>query len=163
MQSKPEERWAQLWVLATRGFALGRDSDHGPDHWQRVENNGVRIIAGAGAGDVTVVRLFAVLHDSQRTNEFHDPEHGQRAADWARAIRRELFELDDERFEQLQYALIWHDKGKVNDDPTIGACWDADRLDLPRVGIQPHPRLMSTPFARSLLSNPAKYSRWRTR
>ncbi len=151
-----------LWTVATRRFALGPDSDHGPHHWQRVERNALRIVEGAGAGDLVVVRLFAVLHDSKRQSEFHDPEHGQRAADWARQIRGDLFELDEMRFDQLQYALIWHDRGLVSDDPTIGACWDGDRLDLPRVGIQPHPRFMSTAFARSLLSNPAAYRRWRT-
>ena len=34
--------------------------------------------------------------------------------------------------------------GLVSEDPTVGACWDADRLDLPRVGIQPDPALFST-------------------
>ena len=28
------------------------------------------------------------------------------------------------------------------------ACWDADRLDLLRVGIVPDPRRLCTPFAR---------------
>jgi len=28
---------------------------------------------------------------------------------------------------------------------TVGCCWDADRLDLPRVGIVPEARFMSTP------------------
>ena len=27
--------------------------------------------------------------------------------------------------------------GRVSDDPTIGTCWDADRLHLPRVAIEP--------------------------
>ena len=30
------------------------------------------------------------------------------------------------------------------DDATIGTCWDADRLELPRVGIRPDPRYFST-------------------
>jgi uncharacterized protein len=28
--------------------------------------------------------------------------------------------------------------------PTIGVCWDADRLDLTRVGIMPDPEFFST-------------------
>src|SRR5262249_24487970 len=47
-------------------------------------------------------------------------------------------------FALLYYACAWHERGRVSDDPTIGACWDADRLDLPRVGTQPMPELMST-------------------
>jgi hypothetical protein len=34
-------------------------------------------------------------------------------------------------------------------DPTIGACWDADRLNLWRVGVAPARRLLSTAAARS--------------
>jgi hypothetical protein len=31
-----------------------------------------------------------------------------------------------------------------------GACWDADRLDLTRIGLRPEPRFMSTAVGRSL-------------
>jgi len=30
----------------------------------------------------------------------------------------------------------------------VGACWDADRFNLWRVGIEPDPRYLSTPAAR---------------
>lgn len=41
---------------------------------------------------------------------------------------------------------VFHDAERENesDEPTIGTCWDADRMDLPRVGIQPDPQKMST-------------------
>jgi uncharacterized protein len=32
----------------------------------------------------------------------------------------------------------------VSEHPTIGTCWDADRLDLGRVGARPDPKYMST-------------------
>ena len=35
----------------------------------------------------------------------------------------------------------------MSDDPTIGTCWDADRLHLPRVSIEPNPAFFSTPAA----------------
>ena len=35
-------------------------------------------------------------------------------------------------------------EGCVHADPTIGTCWDADRLDLWRVGITPHARFLRT-------------------
>jgi hypothetical protein len=38
--------------------------------------------------------------------------------------------------------------GGTTSDPTIGACWDADRLDLWRLGRRPDPMLLSTPAAR---------------
>jgi hypothetical protein len=39
----------------------------------------------------------------------------------------------------------------VSADGTIGTCWDADRLDLPRVGIWPSAALLSTDAAGELL------------
>jgi uncharacterized protein len=132
-----------LWRRAASQFQLGEHSLHGPRHWRAVHYNGMSLCNETGAY-VFVVRLFAVLHDSQRFNEVSDPHHGDRAASWAKTLRGELFELDDERFGRLRYALIWHDKGLTSDDPTIGTCWDADRLDLPRVGIPPIARFMST-------------------
>jgi len=140
--------WPFLWSLAADGFALGIDSIHGPSHWQRVERNALQI-AATNAADVTIVRLFAILHDSQRLNESTDPEHGLRAANWAKHLRNVHFTLDDARFNLLSEACIWHDSGRVSEDPTIGACWDADRLELPRVGIQPAKRFMSTVFGKS--------------
>lgn len=39
-------------------------------------------------------------------------------------------------------------RGLTTTNPTIGCCWDADRLDLGRVGIEPDPELMSTDAGR---------------
>jgi uncharacterized protein len=144
-----EPDWPGLWALASRRFALGNFSLHGPDHWQRVERNALEIAPHSGA-DVTIIRLFAVLHDSHRQNEGHDPGHGARAAEWARTLSDDArhFTLNAPRLELICEAMTWHDKGCVSEDPTIGTCWDADRLDLPRVGIRPEPRLMSTRYAR---------------
>ena len=122
---------------------MGEYSLHGPDHWRRVEGNGLMLARETGA-DVFVVRLFAVLHDCRRQSEGSDPRHGERAAETAAAWRGVHFALDDARFALLTMALIEHDRGLTSDDPTIGTCWDADRLDLVRCGVRPDPRLMST-------------------
>jgi hypothetical protein len=58
----------------------------------------------------------------------------------------------------LTEALTHHDKGLVSKDPTIGVCWDADRLTLWRLNRQPDPALLSTPAARALTSRAA--SQW---
>lgn len=50
--------------------------------------------------------------------------------------------------EVLVEALADHDRGLVTDHPTIGACWDADRLALWRVGITPDPARLCTAHAR---------------
>src|SRR4051812_29752664 len=132
-----------IWRFVRGQFPLGPDSIHGPRHWRNVEQNGVALAKETGA-DVTVVSLFAVFHDSRRENEWTDHEHGLRGAELARQQRRRLYDVTDEQLEKLTYACTWHERGRVSNDPTIGTCWDADRLDLPRVGIQPMAELMST-------------------
>ncbi|MFM7373822.1 MAG: hypothetical protein ACKO39_01545, partial [Chthoniobacterales bacterium] len=44
-----------------------------------------------------------------------------------------------------------HTDGLTEADPTIQACWDADRLDLGRVGITPHASRLCTDAARNLM------------
>ena len=142
--------WPELWALATRTFALGPHSLHGPDHWQRVERNALEIASADATTDVVLVRLFAVLHDSHRQNEGHDPEHGARAAAWVRHLQGDRFDLAADRLALLCDACILHDKGRTSTDPTIGACWDADRLDLPRVGMIVDSRYLSTARGKQL-------------
>ena len=67
-------------------YTLPWDGDHGVAHWARVLENGLRLAEETGA-HVEVVRLFAVLHDSRRINEVTDPDHGPRAAEFARTLR----------------------------------------------------------------------------
>jgi uncharacterized protein len=48
--------------------------------------------------------------------------------------------------------LFWYTAdGQVTDDPTLGAAWDADRLDLPRVGVAPDPARLSTAAGRAMI------------
>jgi uncharacterized protein len=140
-----------LWDYVTREFQCDPDSIHGPDHWRRVELNALKISASNGA-IVEVVRLFAVFHDSRRENDGVDFEHGERGAKYAARLRGTLFDLSDTHLELLQYACRWHAHGQLSDDPTFGACWDADRLDLTRIGITPKAEFMSTVLGRSLSS-----------
>jgi uncharacterized protein len=108
------------------------------------------VAESGGTADIAVVRLFAILHDARRLSEGTDPDHGQRAAQLATSLRGSHFELNDARLETLRIACVLHDRGHVSDDATIGACWDADRLDLSRVGIAPMKRFMSTAAGRRL-------------
>jgi len=39
--------------------------------------------------------------------------------------------------------MTHHSDGAVDADPTIQTCWDADRLDLGRVGIKPAAKYLS--------------------
>jgi uncharacterized protein len=41
--------------------------------------------------------------------------------------------------------LIWHNSNLANSNNiTVQTCWDADRLDLGRVGIKPDPKRLFT-------------------
>jgi uncharacterized protein len=129
-------------------FRLDWQGHHGIPHWARVYRHGQVIGAQVGA-NLDVCELFAFMHDARRTNEYEDPDHGARAADYALQLReRGFFDLDDSAMELLRDACIGHSDGNTDADPTVQACWDADRLDLGRVGIRPAPRYLCTAFAR---------------
>jgi uncharacterized protein len=120
---------------------------HGIAHWARVLENGRRLSAATGAR-LLVVELFAVFHDSRRRSDGWDPGHGRRGAELARELRAAHIALDDTDFELLIEACARHTEGGTNGDITILACWDADRLDLERVGIRTDPRRLCTTAAR---------------
>lgn len=130
-----------------RTYRLPPAGLHGVAHWARVLDNGLRLTAETGA-DAEVVELFAVFHDSRRVNEGHDPDHGARGADLARKLRGSLFELEEGAFHLLCRACEGHTHERTHPDLTIQTCWDADRLDLGRVGIEPHPSRLCTEAAR---------------
>jgi len=133
------------------GYALPIDGYHGIVHWARVYENGMRI-ARENGGDIEVVSVFALFHDSRRVNEHRDDDHGLRGAELARTLRGTLVHLDDEQFEMLFEACRLHTEGTTTEDPTIQACWDADRLDLGRVGITPRAERLCSDYARQLIA-----------
>ncbi len=116
-------------------------------HWGRVRANGLRLAAETGANP-RVVELFAVLHDSRRLNDGYDPSHGRRGAENALRFQGRYFELDGSELELLCDACTAHSDGATEADVTVQVCWDADRLDLGRVGIEPSPHKLCTPAAR---------------
>jgi uncharacterized protein len=65
-------------------------------------------------------------------------------------MRGRYFDLKDHAFETLVHACNWHTRARHSADPTIGTCFDADRLDLGRVAIIPSPDFMSTEFGREM-------------
>jgi uncharacterized protein len=138
-----------LWNRVAAHFAGQGLSFHGPEHWRRVERNGLLLARQTGA-NVNIVRLFALFHDSRRLNDGWDPGHGKRGAEFAASLRGTAFQLADNEFALLHYACAWHTEGKTHEDTTIATCWDADRLDLGRVGITPDPKRMCTEFGRTV-------------
>jgi uncharacterized protein len=129
-------------------YALPWCGTHGAPHWLRVREIGLRLAPLTGA-DLVVVELFAVLHDIKRLNEARDPGHGARAAKWARTKVRALLPIDDQALESLAYACEAHTWGRTEASITVQTCWDADRLDLYRVGTMPDPARLCTEAART--------------
>jgi len=129
---------------------LKQDGAHGPQHWARVYENGMRLAEITGA-DKEVVALFSLFHDSRRFNENHDPGHGMRGANLAKTLRGKLVNLDDRRFDLLYDACALHSDGLTTGDVTVITCWDADRLDLGRVGMTPSAKRLCTDAARDLI------------
>lgn len=138
---------------AIKVFKLNSErSIHGPEHWERVDGNVIELAKNTPGCDIEVARLFAILHDCKRQDEEVDKEHGDRAAEFARELYdKGLLEIDPEQFSTLNFAIKHHNDGLVSNDPTIGACWDADRLDLPRVGTVPIADMLFTQYAKERL------------
>ena len=111
---------------------------------------GAELARRTPGADLELVLLFAFAHDTRRWHDGHDPDHGRRAAAAVRALAGAgLLDLAPARLGLLCRACAGHADGLTSADPTIGACWDADRLNLWRVGVAPARRLLSTAAARS--------------
>jgi uncharacterized protein len=141
---------AALLRVILAEYTLRVFGHHGVVHWARVLENGLAVAERSGA-DRDVVMLFALFHDARRLNEWDDEGHGLRGAMLARSLRGTLVHLDAARFELLYEACRLHTEGHTEADVTIQTCWDADRLDLGRVGITPEPSRLCTPAARRLI------------
>ena len=133
----------RLREYAIKHSKLGDYSVHGVSHWDRVARNADVLITSDV--DELVVKAFAYIHDVERVNDSDDLQHGPRAAMLVDEIRSsELSFLNDQEIEQLKEACRLHTLRHRTEDATVNACFDADRLDLGRVGITPNPDKMAT-------------------
>lgn len=130
-------------------YRLPRFGRHGLSHWARVWEGGLKLAGKTGA-DQEVVRLFALFHDSRRENERRDDGHGQRGAELLSGFKGGLVQLSTHQFDLLFYACVHHTDGMTEGEVTVQTCWDADRLDLGRIGVRPDPRFLCTEAAKEL-------------
>jgi uncharacterized protein len=138
---------SELIQVILKDYQLPISGHHGVAHWARVLENGLALAPRTGAND-EVVRLFALLHDSRRMNEAVDHLHGKRGAEFAATLRGTRIDLPDADFELLYQACALHTDGLTTAEVTVQTCWDADRLDLARVFIQPQAKFLCTEAAR---------------
>ena len=138
----------QEFIKFARGhFRLDWDGIHGAPHWSRVRYNAL-LLADHYDVDRVVLQWFAFTHDLDRKDDNEDPGHGARAAELVAFINDKYMGLSIEQLALLQTACRGHSDGGLISDRTVMVCWDADRLDLARVGIEPDPRYLCTAFAR---------------
>jgi uncharacterized protein len=149
----PEGTW-QDWLLqwAAGQYPPELGQLHGPDHWFKVYRNGMGLCDVDPDVDRVIVECFALIHDSQRINNDDDPHHGERAADVCETLWiAGKLPLSEQQKDILVMACHFHHKGTTTKQPTVGACWDADRMDLVRVGTIPNKTLFSTQVGKDLL------------
>ena len=108
---------------------------HGFKHWKTVEKNGL-YLSQFNDGDPKIISYFAYFHDCMRVNEKRDDGHGKRGGEYA-IKNKKLLNLTDEQLDTLYKACAGHTGGKNPSNDTITCCWEADRLDLRRVGSKP--------------------------
>ena len=119
---------------------------HGETHWRGVADQALWLAETLQWKRERRISLFifGAVHDCQRINDDHDPEHGERASAW---LQENFPGLSDTigfaNWTDILLALDRHDKGQTTSCPIIGACWDADRSLLSRVGITPNPVFFS--------------------
>ena len=95
--------------------------------------------------NIKVVRFFAYLHDKCRLDDWVDLEHGVRVADMLPTIRNTILkDFTDEEVTLLEKACRYHTTEHRTGIPTVDVCFDADRLDLGRLGIVLDPKRMAT-------------------
>ncbi|WP_306548090.1 hypothetical protein [Desulfobulbus sp.] len=138
----------ELIAAIVNQLAINPCGIHGLSHWARVHANGLRLAETTGA-DARVVELFALFHDSRRLTEQADPEHGPRGAMLAEQLRGVAFQLDDQPFQLLLAACRLHTTARTHADVTVQTCFDADRLDLSRIGKTVDPQFLCTEAARN--------------
>ena len=133
----------QLLAYIKKQYLLDWDGIHGVGHWTRVWRIGMLLAPLTGANQ-RVVSSFAFLHDACRKDDKKDLHHGTRSARLAAKINAEYLHLEESELELLDRACRYHDSGMITREPTIGTCWDADRLDLWRIDCRPDRSYLST-------------------
>jgi uncharacterized protein len=107
------------------------------------------------------LKLKPLVH--QILEDYTLPWHGTHGVGhWARVLENglRLAKATGAAVEVVQLFAVFHDSRRVNygqteGDVTVQTCWDADRLDLGRVGMMPEPKRLCTAAAKA-----AEMLRW---
>lgn len=119
----------------------GRTQIHGLDHLRNVGYLSGKFAAELGISLETAI-IGGFLHDCARSDDSDDAFHAEKSALLARKLIKKNYSNIDE--ELVYKTILFHSGGKTTDNHIQGCVWDADRLDLIRLGIQPKKELLST-------------------
>ena len=132
---------------------LGWDHDHRiiVDLAEQLQDCGIEALTVHGrtrAQMYTGEADWTLIGDIKKNPRIHIPIIGngdvttpQRAKE---CFEKGLLDITQEQFDQLYHACFYHTKEHQTDNPTINTCYDADRLDLGRVGMRLDPKKMAT-------------------
>ncbi|MCL4353437.1 MAG: hypothetical protein M1484_04060 [Patescibacteria group bacterium] len=139
----------KLFRLIKSQYDLPINSLHGLPHWKHVEALGRRLATSTKA-DLRVITLFAYLHDSCRKNDDFDPEHGVRAVKFVKELfEAKMLNITTKQLETLVFACQFHNQKQIKPkNITVATCWDADKLDLERMGTTPDSNYLFTEVAK---------------
>lgn len=165
--SSERELLAQL-----RRFTFFDSHLHGPAHWVRVHRFGLILADNMNLEEsqARCVEVFAWTHDLARVDDGGGNQHALDGAAHAFPVMDALFDdLNAAERQLVSAAIRHHSDGMTADEAyfqgvldiegwtedelveTVAACWDADRLDLLRLGVPPNARYMSTECWRDVL------------
>lgn len=120
---------------------------HGVQHLRQVA-----FLAGRFAYSLNVDYKTAIiggyLHDCARSDDGGGNSHAHESAFLAKRIIETNWSSTD--IDKIFYAIYYHADGLNTNDPFIGCIWDADRLNLVRLGLIPKVELLSTEFAKRI-------------
>ena len=121
---------------------------HGIPHLRRVAVTAGRIAASIGE-DIESAVVAGFLHDCARNDDGGGTCHALDSAVLAKKLLSMFYpHLDVVR---LCDAIARHADGETTKDLLVACVWDADRLDLSRLGIEVNSDLLSTSVARRIV------------
>lgn len=118
---------------------------HGINHLRQVAYLAGRFAYSINECEETAI-IGGYLHDCARENDGNGNSHAHESALLATKIISKFY--PEINIERVYNAIFFHADGLITDDPFIGCIWDADRLNLVRIGIIPKVELLSTEVAK---------------
>lgn len=140
-------KWDDVAGRLSEVLPLPDSQIHGYEHARRVGLFAEMLARTYGADPLFAV-VAAYCHDCGRLNDGEDPEHGKRS--WQRCADSVSRLFTGAPLDQLRVAIEEHPLGMTSDVPLIAALWDADRVDLMRLGYKLESRFFSDSRAMKL-------------